>query len=843
MQKLVYQNANGEELDLTDGVKFGVTTWEGFSNCNLTVQTQMVPFADGSVYLDGLLGERELAITVAVNDNGDLGLRYQLKRELISMLNPKLGEGYLIYTNDYLSRRIKVVPYLPTFGNKNIDTAGTLKASCTFKACDPYWEDIEESFVTFGIAEHPIINNDGDVVVSAKIEFFVNNSVVNPRITRETDNHYIEYNGELDDNLIVKTGIGEKSANIETKSLSLIGIGVNLTAIAYSQQLGVVVAVGTYGTVIVSEDYYTWKQTTKNLSEGYFFNDVMYSETHGFFIAVGNNGLILTSIDGYTWTQQTSGVTTKLNSITYSSALEMFIVVGGIENTSTDNILTSTDGITWSVYSTGVSGVLSDVACSDDIIVAVGGLSGSLLVLATSSDGVTWTTTTKSGQKCNAIVYNNGLFVGAGDRCSIITSPDGVTWTVGRVASSSSSLTNINYNPNTGYVIMNRFNSYTSIDGITWVAHENGLNIYPADSVYIDDISSYIYVCDKGIMCYTGDGITAYNNITESSTNLKDKRINDLIYISELGYFVGVGGGTTGNVICYSQDLENWEYIEVQQYELNSITFVNGKVYAVGEGAVWVSYNLTDWNKISISGTLNDIVYTGNKFIAVGNYGLNGIILESVDGTSWTTVSSDDFHILNSVCVGLGYHAVGNGGTILEYNMIYLEWRERTSGVTSALNCIAYSAERKMLIVVGDYGTILTSLDGVTWTQQTSGVTQDLRSVIYSEILNLFIAVGDNGTIITSPDGVTWTKKYENFTNKDLYTVIYSDKYNVLFVAGSNGIMGKEEYLIGDNEIANISKGSDMGLGLLIGRNVFRLNKTSGNFDCRITYRKKYVGV
>ena len=141
MQKLVFRNGAGNEIDLTAG-NFGITNWAGLSNTPLNIQTQQVPFEDGGVFLDALMEQREIDVTVAINDNNNLELRYQLKRELISALNPKLGEGVLIYTNDYLSRQIHAVPQIPLFENKNSNDKGTLKASVTFSCPSPYWEDV-----------------------------------------------------------------------------------------------------------------------------------------------------------------------------------------------------------------------------------------------------------------------------------------------------------------------------------------------------------------------------------------------------------------------------------------------------------------------------------------------------------------------------------------------------------------------------------------------------------------------------------------------------------------------------------------------------------------------------
>ena len=137
MQKLIFKNGNGKEIDLTAG-NYGITNWSGLSNTGLNIQTQQVPFADGGVYLDALMNQREITVTVAIQDNNNLELRYQLKRELISALNPKGGEGVLIYQNDYLARQIHAVPQLPIFENKKSNTSGTLKASVTFSCPDPY---------------------------------------------------------------------------------------------------------------------------------------------------------------------------------------------------------------------------------------------------------------------------------------------------------------------------------------------------------------------------------------------------------------------------------------------------------------------------------------------------------------------------------------------------------------------------------------------------------------------------------------------------------------------------------------------------------------------------------
>ena len=178
MQKLVFTNANGESIDFTDFENFGVVSWEGFANIEQDVQSQTVPFHDGSVYIDTLLNDRDLSITVAINDHGKLAKRYELRSKLISILNPKMGLGKLVYTNDYLSKQISVATSIPVFPTKNLDNRGTLKCTISFTANDPYWEDLEEKQILIQPYKETALNVDGDLNVSpSKIHFIYDSNV------------------------------------------------------------------------------------------------------------------------------------------------------------------------------------------------------------------------------------------------------------------------------------------------------------------------------------------------------------------------------------------------------------------------------------------------------------------------------------------------------------------------------------------------------------------------------------------------------------------------------------------------------------------------------------------
>lgn len=170
MQKLIFINGNNEQINLTAG-DFGITEWAGLSANDLEVQSQQVPFQDGSVFLDAIYGQREIAVTVSMNDNNDLTKRYTLRRQLIKVLNAKLGEGVLIYENNFLRKQIKAVPHLPEFENHNSNDSGIPKANIVFECCSPYWEDVEYSEINLTGGQRTSVEIEGDVCSPVEIDY------------------------------------------------------------------------------------------------------------------------------------------------------------------------------------------------------------------------------------------------------------------------------------------------------------------------------------------------------------------------------------------------------------------------------------------------------------------------------------------------------------------------------------------------------------------------------------------------------------------------------------------------------------------------------------------------
>lgn len=69
-------------------------------------------------------------------------------------------------------------------------------------------------------------------------------------------------------------------------------------------------------------------------------------------------------------------------------------------------------------------------------------------------------------------------------------------------------------------------------------------------------------------------------------------------------------------------------------------------------------------------------------------------------------------------------------------------------------------------VVVGDYGTALTSTDGVAWTPQRSGFAGRLLGICAWP--QGFVAVGDSGRVLLTSDGVSWSQvKIESLDNSN----------------------------------------------------------------------------
>jgi hypothetical protein len=275
---------------------------------------------------------------------------------------------------------------------------------------------------------------------------------------------------------------------------------------------------------------------------------------------------------GQQWTSRNSGISADLDGVAYGN--NMFVAVG-----EASTVLTSSDGMTWSHRA--VETKLSAVTYGTDRFIAIGG-SG----MATSTDGITWTThTLPVGQAFAGIAYGAGTFVALNVFGEVATSPDGSVWTP-RNTGSSGILGGIVYARNQFVTVGTPGAVLTSPDGVKWAAQKSGTSEELFSVAYGNN--HYVAVGKYGIIIVSPDG----TNWTTGGLDVGDS-LNGVTYGNNEFVAVGVDEFSPGHP---------------------------GSILTSPDGITWTNVNAPA--DLELSG----VAYGANQFVAVG---LQGKILQS----------------------------------------------------------------------------------------------------------------------------------------------------------------------------------------------------------------------
>lgn len=165
-------------------------------------------------------------------------------------------------------------------------------------------------------------------------------------------------------------------------------------------------------------------------------------------------------------------------------------------------------------------------------------------------------------------------------------------------------------------------------------------------------------------------------------------------------------------------------------------------VVKVANGTVTVSNKVTG-GVIFVSGlstTLN------------GTMNINNIPNHFSTLASWEAVPSGTKGDLYDIAYANGiFVAVGENGTILR-SVDGISWQPCTSGISTSLNGIIYG--NGLFVAIGSSGKILTSTDGSDWTMRDSGTSASIGKIAFGN--DRFVAIQPSGSTVISTDGVTW---------------------------------------------------------------------------------------
>lgn len=199
---------------------------------------------------------------------------------------------------------------------------------------------------------------------------------------------------------------------------------------------------------------------------------------------------------------------------------------------------------------------------------------------------------------------------------------------------------------------------------------------------------------------------------------------------------------------------------ELRDVETNGTNFA-----AVGrQAAMWSQDGLT-WSAASFDNppsflVLLRVASDGDSYVAVGSGISGGEIWRSDDGVAWQQANFDSGAVLEDVIwTGTEFIAVGDDGR-LTASATGETWTERDS--STAIDFIAITGDSSQMVALGRDGLIATSQDGVLW-QSTSGTvpTGGLDPLDLTFDGQTYLVVGPFGYRATSSNAANWTQHPE----------------------------------------------------------------------------------
>jgi hypothetical protein len=254
------------------------------------------------------------------------------------------------------------------------------------------------------------------------------------------------------------------------------------------------------------------------------------------------------------------------------------------------------------------------------------------------------------------------------------------------------------------------------------------------------------------------------------------------------------GASNSGAV---SLDGINWQFEQIPaSYRTIYGIATNGSTYvAVGESGIVLystmvrgvrSWATGQYTTGSYTGLIHRSVTYGNqKFIAVSD---RGGIIYSVDGSSWTQVSTPTASGLKSVTWnGKAFIAAGDGGVVI-YSADGLQWFSAPA-FSSVSNFLGVASNGTTTILVGMNGQVWQTRDFAVFTDLSGIVGTNLNSVAFNG--SMFSAVGDGGIVVTSVDGMSWVRATSVTTNnlRAVYSATGTDGITHNTIVGDNGII------------------------------------------------------
>jgi hypothetical protein len=361
---------------------------------------------------------------------------------------------------------------------------------------------------------------------------------------------------------------------------------------------------------------------------------------------------------------------------------------------------------------------------------------------------------------------------------------------------------------------------YSSSDVDTWIPRDTGVTNYLRGVAFYGN--RIIIVGEEGLAMYTDD----LNTFMKGNLAPTSDWLEAVATSSNLVVAVGDNGA-----IYYSSDGTSWTRCTVPfNTWLRGVAYGGSGFVAVGEnGFIAASADGINWTQSvsPVPQTLNRVYWNDQYFTIVGN---NGIVLTNagpLPSASWYSVNSGATNALNTAAGSILAQRVvaGYSEVRLTDNGTWGNELAKTNGPPdwTYISSFAFPGTAPWCLLAGRSGMIVegfkTNSAGYNWFLQSKPVRNWLWDLTYMS--HIYVTVGDFGTIMSSLDGLNWSLELppDTMTNKIIFGV--GGTTNMLVAVGESGniIFSTNSHspvivtnLVGTNMIVSTNQVSNLGI-------------------------------
>lgn len=156
----------------------------------------------------------------------------------------------------------------------------------------------------------------------------------------------------------------------------------------------------------------------------------------------------------------------------------------------------------------------------------------------------------------------------------------------------------------------------------------------------------------------------------------------------------------------------------------------------------------SDWILRNDSRGIQDVVWTGSRYVAVG---WNGLLATSEDGKTWNAKSAlTDDHLTRLAWNGTKMVAISSRA--IHTSEDGLNWNTRTLPAENLYDLVWTGKE---FVTVGAHGHVYYSVDALQWDSVSCGIDADLDGITWNDSL-LVVSDFSQGVIASSKDHKNW---------------------------------------------------------------------------------------